>query len=603
MIHSFDKVRRVLKEVKLARTLRLIWSLSPATTTFMFIMIVVENLLFFLTAYAFKYLFGVIVSPAKYDAEKIVLVEKYLLETFIAISLYVIVKSISQYVSQVQASRVSEFIDDKIHAAAVDLDLAFYESPEYFDTLKLAKDAGAERPNQVVTTLVDVVKNALMFCGISFVIFTINWLILPILIICVIPTFLVRVALADKLYQLREKQTPVERQAAYLSSLITADTLAKEVRSFGLGDYIKRLYLTIRLDLLVQRLKIIRRGAIHDIVTSLLGSFGFFGCICFFCYNAMKGTITIGQISLFVIIFPQLFNILQSLSQGISGLYQNGIFLTQLFKFFDLKPTLVDKTDTTALPVNDMLELKMENVNFTYPNSSNPVLTNVNLSIPPGKVIAIVGLNGAGKTTLIKLLCRLYDPTSGSVILGEENIRNFKIEDFRKTISAVFQDFGKYNLSVADNIRFGDIYGNRPFEDMVKATEASGANEYIEEFPNKYETIMGRIFEDGREISIGQWQKLAIARALYSPSRFIILDEATSALDALAEYEFLKNFRKSIGNKGAIVISHRVSAVKHADYIYVMSHGQVAQSGTHEELIAMDGDYATLFKDDKEIEA
>jgi ATP-binding cassette subfamily B protein len=599
---NFEKINRFLKEVKLVRTLRLIWSLSPGATTFNFIMILVENGLFLLMAYTFKYLINAIVHATVFTPTVVASIEKYLLEVFVIMILYVSAKSVSQYISQLQASKVGEYIDDKIHGCAVDLDLAFYESPEYFDTLKRAKDAGSERPNAVVTTLIDVTKNVIMFGILSAVIISISWLLLPILTLCIVPSFLVRVRLAEKLYQLREKHTPTERKAAYLSSLITGDLLAKEVRSFGLGNYLKEMYLTIRLDLLSQRLKIVRKGTINDMITSILATIGFFACVSFICFSAIKGKLSIADISLFIIIFPQLFNILQSLSQGISELYQNSIFITYLFKFFDLKPVLTESAAPIEMSTDTTLSMKMENVNFTYPNSTNPVLKNVNLTIPPGKVIAIVGLNGAGKTTLIKLLCRLYDPTNGLVKIGDKDIRQFRSADFRKNVSVVFQDFGRYNLTVADNIRFGDINGNRPDEDIVKAAISSGANDYIESFPDQYETMMGRIFEDGREVSIGQWQKLAIARALYSPSKFIILDEATSALDALAEFEFFKIFRKSIGSRGAVVISHRVSAVKHADYIYVMSNGEVSQEGTHTQLIAMKGDYATLFNDDKQVE-
>jgi ATP-binding cassette subfamily B protein len=601
------RILKLFKEVKLRRTLRLIWTLSPGATILTLILTAAENGMFLLIAKTFRDLvntFSKSGSSAKnvlYTSEKIALIERYLAEWFVIILVYLAIRSVSQYVSQLQASRVGEYIDDRIHASAVNLDLAFYESPEYFDTLKRAKDAGSERPNAVITTLIEVFKSVVMCITLSYFIINISGLLLPILAVCIVPTFLARVLLAEKLHRLREAHTPIERKASYLSSLITGDSLAKEVRGFGLGNYLKEMYLSIRLDLLKQRLKIIKNGAIQDMITSMFASIGFFGCVTFICFSAIQGKISLGDISMFIIVFPQLFNLLQSLSQGLSALYQNSIFLTHLFQLFDLKPLLTDCDNPVEIPA-DAMQMSMENVNFTYPNSTQPVLKDINITVAPGKVIAIVGLNGAGKTTLIKLLCRLYDPTSGRIKMGDHDIRQFAIADLRKNVSVVFQDFGRYNLSVKDNIRFGDIYGTRPDGDIALAAQKSGADDFVEKFPNKYDTIMGRIFEDGREVSIGQWQKLAIARALYSPSKFIILDEATSALDALAEFEFFKIFRKSIGNRGAVVISHRVSAVKHADYIYVMSNGQVSQEGTHSELIAMNGDYATLFNDDKQVE-
>ena len=375
------KVVKLLSEVKLTRTLHLIWSLSPVATVLSLIMIAVENGLFLLVAFDFKHLINVIGPTVVYTAEKIATVKTYLIEGFIIVVLYVVAKALSQYISEVQASRVGEYIDDKIHASAVELDLAFYESPEYFDTLKRAKDAGSDRPNAVVTTLVDVLKNIVTFIILSGVIITINWLMLPILAVCIVPTFLVRVSLAEKLFQLKQKHTPIERKASYLSSLITGDSLAKEVRSFGLGNYLKEMYLSIRLSMLTQRLKIVRRGAVNDMITSILGSAGFFGCVTFICYNAIKGKIGLGDISMFLIIFPQLFNILQSLSQGMSAIYQNSIFITYLFQFFDLKPVLTETAAPVEMSQDTTLAMRMENVNFTYPNSTEPVLKNINISL------------------------------------------------------------------------------------------------------------------------------------------------------------------------------------------------------------------------------
>src|SRR5690606_21310503 len=260
-----------------------------------------------------------------------------------------------------------------------------------------------------------------------------------------------------------------------------------------------------------------------------------------------------------------------------------------------LENTMKDSKANLPIPQNNP-DLILENVSFKYPHAEKITLSNINLKIPAGKVVALVGLNGSGKTTLIKLLCRLYDPSSGSIRLGGEDIKNYKIDDYRKQISVVFQDFVKYNMTVSENIHFGNIDSDMDLDFIMDSAIKSGAHEYIKEFPDGYNTIMGRIFEDGREVSIGQWQKLAIARAFYSKSQFLIFDEATSALDAKSEQELFDDLRKHIGNRGILVISHRVSAIQHADYIYVMSNGKIAQEGVHEDLISEAGDYAKLFK-------
>lgn len=511
--------------------------------------------------------------------------------------LYNVVRSLANYTGEIQAARVSENIDDKIHDIAANLDLAFYESPEYFDVLKRAKDAGSYRPNQVILSILDILKNILSLMGVALILITINWLLLPMLILFVLPTLLVRIYFSNKQNVLRIKHTPTERKSFYLSTLITSDTSAKEVRSYNLGGFFKAQYYKIRMALLEERLKISFNRTVGEAISSGLSSVGFFVCMGYIMLRAVSGDSSLGDIALFLVVFPQTFNLLQNIASGISTVYQNNIFVASIFELFDLKKETPLQQGTDSIPDVSSLDLELKDVCFSYPNMQKPALSNINLKLPAGKIIAVVGLNGAGKTTLIKLLCRLYDPDSGSITLGGKDIRKFPIVEYRKQISMVFQDFCKYNFSAADNIRFGDI--NRQehkMEDVINAAKHSGAHQYIEGFDNQYDTMMGKVFEDGREISIGQWQKLATARALYSSSRFLILDEATSALDAVAEKELFDSFRQHIGNRAALVISHRHSAVKHADYIYVLSNTRISQEGTDQELLAMEGDYARLFR-------
>jgi ATP-binding cassette subfamily B protein len=508
---------------------------------------------------------------------------------------YVTVKALATLAIENQAQRVKESIDEKIHECAVNLDLAFFESPAYFDTMKRAKDAGPEAPNNVVLNLADITKNGLTLLAIGSILISISWLLVPLLLLFVAPTLAVRIRYADQMYQWRRRQTPVERQATYLSSLITEDVPAKEIRGYGLGGHIRELYTTIRVRLMRERLQMTRSNTFKELATNIMATLGLFACITFLCFSMIKGKISVGDMSLFLIVFPQSFAILQLMSAGISGLYQNNIFINNLFELFDLRATLREPENPVPVPESENVDLVVENMSFTYPHSREPALRDVSLRVPPGKIIAIVGLNGAGKTTLIKLLCRLYDPTGGTIRMGGTDIRNFRSTEYRKHISAVFQDFGRFNVTAAENIRWGDIDGDRRESEIEEAARKSGAHEYISHFPEGYGTMMGRIFENGREVSIGQWQKLAIARSFYSNSRFVIFDEATSALDAVSEDELFQSFRQRIGNRAALIISHRLSAVRHADHIYVMGDGHVQQHGTHDELVAMDGTYSKLF--------
>ncbi len=591
------KLKRVSANLNAGRTVKLVWSIARGWTIIAILMIILETAFMLGSLYSLKTLIDVFTKTQLMGAAKQMLIIKYTTIAAVVGVLYYVIRAISAYVSEIQAARVSELIDDKIHDIAANLEVSFYESAEYFDILKRAKDAGSYRPNLVIISLLDIVKNCLSLLGAGVMLISINWILLPMLVLFVVPTLLVKIYFSDKANTLRIKHTATERKTSYLSTLITSDVTAKEVRSYHLGSYFKEQYYHIRMALLDERLKISYNRTIGEAATAAVANLGFFVCLGYIMISTVNSGQVMGNITVFLFIFPQIFNLLQTIASGIAVVYQNNIFVAGIFELFDLKQETAEEGEVKPIPDEDVVNIELKNVGFTYQGTNKPVLTDINLTLPSGKIIAVVGLNGAGKTTLIKLLCRLYEPTSGAITLGGEDIRNYSKKDYRKQISAVFQDFCKYNFTAADNIRFGDIDRSNPDpQDIVTAAKHSGADDYIKNFEKKYDTMMGKVFEDGHEISIGQWQKLATARALYSPSKFLILDEATSALDAVAENELFNSFRQHIGNRAALIISHRHSAVKHADYIYVLSNGHIQQQGTDEELLAMEGDYSKLFR-------
>tara|TARA_R110002049_G_scaffold306635_1_gene505436 strand:- start:9241 stop:11058 length:1818 start_codon:yes stop_codon:yes gene_type:complete len=589
-----EKIRKLKNNLNLKKTIELIWTVTKGKVIYTFLLMVMESLIFMGSLYIFKMLIDLVALPNR--SEKFDLAVVYLIAAGLATIALVMLSSIASYITQKHAFLISEYIDDKIHAMAIALDLSFYESPAYFNTLNRAKNAGPDKPAAILTNIISIVKNLMTLIVIGIALISINWMLMPLLALFVLPTLYVRLKFADKLYEWQIQKTPLERKSNYLSSLITGEVAAKEIKSFGLGRYFRTNYKDIRMNLLLEDLRIKKKGITNETVTKVLAAAGVYSCIAYICLSALKGESTIGDIALFLVVFPQLFGIMQGLSGDISSLYQNNIFLSYLYELFNLENDMKDPKKPLKIPDNSP-DLTLDNISFTYPHAHKIVLKNISLKIPSGKVVALVGLNGSGKTTLIKLLSRLYDPSSGMIQLGNKDIKNFKVDDFRKQISVVFQDFVKYNMSVKENIHFGNIDSDIDHDHILDSAKKSGADAFINEFPDGYDTTMGRIFENGKEVSIGQWQKLAIARALYSKSQFIIFDEATSALDAKSEQEIFDNLRKHIGNRGILVISHRVSAVKHADYIYVMSEGEISQEGTHEKLISEKGDYAKLFKE------
>jgi len=598
MFKSFaGKVQKFSTNLSIFRLLKLILEGSKKWFIISVSFILLESGLFFSSLYMLKLLIDKISKYKLSNIQNEPGVIKYIVFAALSAVLYTSVKAISTYITEKQSGKVAEYIDLKIHSIATNLDLSFYESPGYFDILKRARDMATDRPNIIVFTIVEITKNILSLILIASMLVAIDWRLFPILTLFVIPTLWVRIKFADSQNILRLSQTALERKSNYFSTLLTSDIHAKEIRSFGLGNYLRKLYVEIRLLLLSGRLKISKQRTYKELITSSIATIGFFACIAYIAIGSIRGVTSVGDITLFLVAFPQAFNFMQSLSANISALYQNNIFVKSIFELFDLKNNLVESDHPRSIPADHEIDLELKNVDFTYPHADKRTLNNINLKLPAGKIIAVAGSNGAGKSTLIKLLCRLYDPTSGSITLNGNDIKHFKSDEYRKQICAVYQDFGKYNLTVQDNIRFGDIHNERKQSEVFEAAKNSGADLFIDKFPQKYKTVMGRIFDDGHEVSIGQWQKLAIARAFFSNSRFVVLDEATSALDANAEKELFDSFRERIGNRAALIISHRQSAIKHADYIYFLSGGSITESGTHEELVAKKGDYYNLFND------
>lgn len=595
------KIHELRSSMNLSKIIALVRASSKGGIYISLLLIILESLVFFTSLYLLKKVVDIVSHAELHSEESYKEILLYVIYAGIAGVAYFIIRSYSAYLLEVQSAKVAEYVNEQIHEKAVKLDLAFYESPSYYDTLKRAMDSGADRPAQVITTLVEILKNTASLIAVGTVLILINWMLLPLLAVFILPTLAVRIYYSKKLNDWRIAQTSLERKSSYYSTLITTDTAAKEIRAYSLGNYLKNQFVSIRKTLIKEKLAINLRRTRLESITTAMSNIGVFVCIGFIALKTVSGETSAGDITLFLVAFPQSFNILQNISSGISLLFQNSIYIKSIFELLELKTDLNCSTATNIVAPGKINGMVFKNVSFTYPHTNKQTLKNINLQIPSGKIIAIAGLNGAGKSTLIKLLCRLYDPTSGVISLDGTDIRDYDITAFRKVVAAVFQDFNKYSFTAAENIYLGNIH--KPFnpEWAKLAAEKSDAATFINALPQKYDTVMGRLFENGHEVSIGQWQKLALARCFYSDAQFLILDEASSALDAASETELFNTLKEKMGDRTAIVISHRHSSLKHADYIYFLSDGSVIEEGTDAELLARDGAYAKLFRENNQV--
>ncbi|WP_175507767.1 ABC transporter ATP-binding protein [Halomonas korlensis] len=504
-------------------------------------------------------------------------------------------RALANLAREAQSLLVADHIDRQIHERAVRADLAFYESPRYFDTLERAREAGNQRPAQVVVNVMMLIKNCVMLTAIVVLILSINWLVLPVLMIAIVPALLVRLHFTRQLYDWQRHRTQMERRASYLDWLMTSDLHAKELRLLQLGDFLREQYSELRGRIRRERMHITQRRTRVEVLVGSVATIAFFGALAFLAWQTAEGHNSIGDLVLFLLIFQRAQTMGQELVQQLSKLYEDHLYMGLLFEFMDIRPEIAEPVNPVTVSEPPQEGIHFEQVSFCYPGTKAPVLSQIDLTIRPGQIVALVGANGSGKTSLIKLLCRLYDPTAGRITLDGVDIRDYSLEDYRRLFSVIFQDYSHYAASVSENIRFGDILQPVGTPSIKTAAIKAGADPFIEGLSAGYDTLLTRMFDDGQEISLGQWQKVALARAFMRQSSVIILDEPTSALDPGAEFELFENFRERINHRAALVISHRLSTVRMADYIYVLDQGMIRESGSHDELIRHGGIYCRLF--------
>ncbi|MBN1663792.1 MAG: ABC transporter ATP-binding protein [Deltaproteobacteria bacterium] len=589
--------QRIKTALQLWRALRLVWLTAPGWTVVNFSLLIFQSALPLAALYLIKRILDAVgaglKTPQPIDAFQSVLFW-VLLAAGVAL-LNVLLRSVSEYTSQAQSLQVTDSVADIMHAKSIAMDLEYYEDPAYYNTLHRAQREAPHRPTSIINHLIQAAQNGFSLLGILGLLITFNWLLVLILFAATIPGIFIRLINSRRLYGFEQVQTEKERRSWYYHDILTDKMNAKELRLFELGNLFKSRYNDLRQDIRSGRLKLARIRSGYDLLAQWLTIAALFGSLAWIVHQTLLGSVTLGDLMVYYLGFQSGLSFLQAAVRALSGLYEDNLFLTDLYRFLDLKPRIITPGDAKPIPKPVPCKIDFENVGFTYANHEDETLRGISLTVNPGQVVALVGENGSGKTTLVKLLCRLYDPTRGAIRVNGVDLRDLDLVEWRREIAVTFQDYVHYELTAWENIWLGDTKMAPDISEIMKTGQRSGADQVINRLPGTYDTVLGQWFENGQELSTGEWQKIALARSFWRKANIFILDEPTSSLDPLAEAGLFDRFRELLGGHSAILISHRFSTVQMADCIYVMDKGQIIEHGTHAELLRQNGHYARLY--------
>ena len=516
------------------------------------------------------------------------------MEFAIAVAAGVLSRAID-YLDALLAGRYTHHVSVRVMEHAASLDLMAYEDPAFYDRLERARVQATDRLYmiQAIGRLIQQVITTITL-SISIMVFS-PWLLL-LLIVGVIPAFVGETHFAFLGYAKNFRQTPIRRQLDYLRILGGSKEAAKELKLFGLKDFLTARFKGLSTQVYEEDVALARRKVVTGSFLSAIGTAGYYTAYVFAVWKTVTGVFSFGTLTLLANAIREASSNLQQTFSTLSTIADQALFLTDLIAFFEMRPTIQSKPNALPAPRPIRQGFEFRDVSFRYPGSSRLVLNKLNLHLHPGERVALIGENGEGKTTIVKLLTRLYDPLEGQVLLDGVDLREYNLEDLYREVGVIFQDFMRYEMTARENIAVGRIELIDNLELLQQSAQKSMANDVVAKLPSGYDQMLGRRFDGGVDLSGGEWQKVALARAYLRDAQVLILDEPTSALDARSEYEVFQRFAELTAGKMALFISHRFSTVRMADRIIVLEQGRIAEDGDHDSLTHLGGRYAEMFE-------
>lgn len=578
------------------KALGLVWQATPRFATTNAILTVVQGVLPAITLYFSKAIVDGVITALRVQTRVetqhiLVLVALW----FVVQLLASLLQTVSQLVTSLQSDLLSNHISVRLMEKANALDLSYFENAQFYDKLENARREAGYRPSQMVTQLFGLLRSTVTLVSVIGVLASLSWWLVLLVIAVSVPSFIYQAKYSGQFFSLLTGRAPDQRRLNYLGYLLTTDGPVKELRIFGLHGTLLERYRQIFAKFYKENRDLTIRRTTSQFALGALGTVVAGLTYIYVVLEVIAGRITVGGLTLYYQAFQQSQSQVSNILSGIGSTYENSLFLSNLFAFLAYAPELPVRADPLPVPNPIREGIVLDHVSFKYPGTEKWVLEDISFAIRPGETVALVGANGAGKTTLVKLLTRLYDPTEGRITIDGIDLKDFDPTELRSRVGVIFQDYVKYQLTAGENIGFGRIEAIEDTGRIERSAVEAGADAVIAALPQGYDTPLGRWFQDGQELSIGQWQKVAIARAFMRDADLLILDEPTSSLDVRSEYEVFRAFDELTAGKMAVLISHRFSTVRMAGRIVVIEDGRVIEDGSHDELILKGGRYTELF--------